>query len=124
EPLMQLARDWKAPLPELSITGEISGLVRASGRGEQMREVDIDASVRELTANNEEGSLATDTLSLQVKAHAQRDARAQDDWIITASASSDAGQAYVQPVFLDLTARPAQLSIEGAWRDGRRLHLD
>lgn len=123
EPLAQLARDWQALLPELSVAGEISGVVRAIGKGELIREVELDTSVRELTANNEEGSVATDTLSLQVKAHAQRDARVQDDWIFRADAGSDAGQAYVQPVFLDLTARPAKFTLEGEWRDGRRLRV-
>src|SRR5690606_6120679 len=43
EPLAQLARKWEAPLPELSVAGEISGVVRATGNGERIREVEVDA---------------------------------------------------------------------------------
>lgn len=112
EPLVKLARDLKLPLPELTASGQVSLSLTAAGSQNSVRQARIDATVVDLTANNEDGSLATDKLSFALQADVRQSGR---DWLFRADLKSSSGQAYAQPVFLDLGAHALSLSARGTW---------
>lgn len=112
EPLLKLARDLKLPLPELSATGLVTMSLVADGSQASVRRARIDAKFAEITANNAEGSLATDKLSFDLQADIEQSA---SDWLFQAVVKSSSGQAYAQPVFLDLGAHAIDLSARGKW---------
>lgn len=121
EPLIKLARDLQLPLPELNATGLVTLSLRARGEQASVREAHIDAKFTDLTANNEAGSLATDKLSFTVVADARQ---SKGDWLFQAEVKSSSGQAYAQPVFLDLGAHALALSARGKWAGEGTLTVD
>lgn len=112
QPLLELARGLKLPLPALTVSGTASLSLTAAGSQTSLAEAHLDAELVELTANNEEGSLATDKLSLALRADVRQSRR---DWLFRAEVQSSSGQAYAQPVFLDLGAHALNLSASGTW---------
>jgi len=119
EPLIKFARDWQAPVPELSASGTATLSVSASGSQAALRQMRVTAKIAEFTANNESGSLAAEKLSLELAASVERSG---NDWRYTVSLSSNRGQAYAQPVFLDFGAHYLGLSAQGRWKaDGTLL---
>lgn len=112
EPLVKLARDLQLPLPQLTASGEASLSLTATGSQNSLGQARIDAKFVDLTANNEEGSLATDKLSFSLRADVRQSGR---DWLFRADVQSNSGQAYAQPVFLDLGAHALNLSVSGRW---------
>src|SRR5437868_1429399 len=109
-PLVKLARAVKLPLPELSATGLVTLSVTATGARSSVHRARIDAKVSDLTANNAAGSLATDKLSFNLLADVSR---IGGDWRFKADLQSHTGQAYAQPVFLDLGAHALALNAQG-----------
>lgn len=116
EPLIKLAHDLQLPMPELNATGLVTLSLTASGAQTTVHKARIDAAFTDLTANNEAGSLATDKLSFNLLAEVSQ---AKGDWSFQADVKSSSGQAYAQPVFLDLGAHALALGARGKWmRDG------
>ncbi|HWK73485.1 MAG TPA: hypothetical protein VNQ81_04390 [Povalibacter sp.] len=112
EPLLKLAHALKLPLPQLTASGETSLSLTAAGSQTSLGEAHIAAKFVDLTANNEEGSLATDKLSFSLRADVRQSG---GDWLFQAEVQSNSGQAYAQPVFLDLGAHALNLSASGKW---------
>lgn len=121
ERLMKLAQDFKLPLPPITATGQINLTAAASGVQTQVREAKLDGSLIELTANNESGSLASDKLSLQLQATVRG---APKEWQFDVAVQSSQGQAFAQPIFLDLSAHGISASAKGKLKDGVALTLD
>jgi hypothetical protein len=128
--LMKLAQDFKVPLPPVTATGLVDLSVAARGKETNLSAASIDASLIDLTANNESGSLASDKLSLQVQA-TLRDASepptgsgAPNQWAFDVAVKSSQGQAFAQPIFLDLSAHALAVTASGKVRDGKALTLD
>ena len=120
--VMKLATDLKAPLPAgLAATGLIDVEISARGKETNVSEARITGSLLELTANNEDGSLASDKLSLQVAASVQGSAQ---QWTFDVAVKSSEGQAFAQPIFLDLSAHAISLQAQGKLTDGKSLTLD
>lgn len=113
EPLVKLARDWQLPLPQLSASGTATLALSVRGSPAALTQARLDAQVRELTANNESGSLATEKLTFDLQARLDK---AGGDWRFDAAVQSGKGQAYAQPVFLDLGAHALTLRASGLWR--------
>lgn len=112
EPLLKLARDLKLSLPQLTASGEASLSLTATGSQTSLGEAHVDAKFVDLTANNEAGSLATDKLSFSLRADIRKSGR---DWLFKTEVQSNSGQAYAQPVFLDLGAHALNLAASGKW---------
>ncbi|HKE95630.1 MAG TPA: hypothetical protein VKB34_15050 [Povalibacter sp.] len=121
EPLMQLAQRWRIPVAGLSATGALTGSLTASGAASAVQRVRIDARVSDLTANNPEGTLAADKLGLALQADLTQ---ARGDWLFDATLSSRQGQAYAEPIFLDLGAHAMDLHARGTWRSDGVIEVD
>lgn len=122
ERLLKLAQDFKLPLPALTATGGLLDLsATAHGKETNLAAATLDASFIDLTANNESGSLASDKLSLQLQATVRGTPK---QWTFDVGVKSSRGQAFAQPIFLDLSAHPLALTASGKLRDGKALTLD
>lgn len=119
--LVSLAHDWQLPLPPLTATGEATLSLTAAGSGAELRQAQVQAQLHEVTANNEEGSIATDKLSLSLRADLTAVGRG---WRFQTELQSSSGQAYVQPVFLDFGAHALQARMLGTWDGGDTLTLE
>ena len=109
--LRQLAAPWFT-LPE-DLTVEGRGSLSATLRGtEEVARVHATGALREVTANNAAGTLATDKLTLSFDADLKA---AGPDWNIHATLESSSGQAYSDPIFLDFGQYPAAASLVGRW---------
>lgn len=121
ERLVKLAQDFKLPLPPVTATGVVDLSATARGKETKLNSATIDASFAELTANNESGSLASDKLALQVQATVRGSPK---QWAFDVAVKSSRGQAFAQPIFLDLSAHALALTASGTLRDGNALTLD
>lgn len=129
-PLLQLAALTTIDLPAFMATGTISGDFKALGSGGAPDAIEFTTRWDELTAGNEQGTLATDrlTAALQGRASPVED-NGIAGWAFTLRIDATAGQAYAEPVFLELARYPAILTLEGtALSDGaitlRAFNLD
>ena len=120
ERLTQLAKDFSLPVPTLAGTGHLDMTASARGAQAKLDEAQLEASLLELTANNESGSLATDKLSLQLQATLRG---SQADWQFDVDVRSAHGQAFAQPIFLDLSVHPLSVSARGRFKEGGTLTL-
>ncbi len=120
--LMKLATDFKAPLPAgWSATGLVDLDITARGKQTNLSEAKVTGSLLELTANNEEGSLASDKLSLHVDASVRSSA---NQMAFDVALKSSQGQAFAQPIFVDLSAHAMSLHAQGKLIDGNSLTLE
>ena len=123
EPLLKMARAAKLGLPPISGTGLASLKMEATGANAAtftVSTVRVSGEVRELTANNDSGTLASDKLNLAIDAALRR---AGGDWHIDARVSSAAGQAYFEPLFLDFGTHALALEARGVWTQAGALEL-
>jgi autotransporter translocation and assembly factor TamB len=112
--LAALVKPWFAPPEGYSFEGRIS--LRANIRGrDSIDHVDVQADLGALTLSNAESTLATDKLDLKVNAQLEP---AAQGWRVTATVNSAAGQAYVDPVFTDLSVNPFKATLAGRWLAG------
>lgn len=108
--LSSMLQQFGVALPLQFASGDLSARIGAAGNGEEIDRLDIDANVDALSANNEAGSIASEALAFAVQARLQHTARA---WTYEVELSSAAGQAYAQPVFLDLAVHPLKVRARG-----------
>jgi hypothetical protein len=113
--LLDLARHWKVAPEDWSAAGSVSGHIEVSGAQSAPREANADLRFDALTVNNAQGTVASDKLSFSTRLQASR---RQDVWHFLTAVQSSAGQAYVEPVFLDFGARAIDVSAQGAWNSG------
>jgi hypothetical protein len=121
ERLVKLAQEFKLPLPPVTAAGLVDLSAAARGKETNVSAASVDASFTDLTANNESGSLASDKLSLQVQASVSGGPK---QWAFDVALKSSRGQAFAQPIFLDLSAHALALTASGKLRDGKALTLD
>lgn len=118
--LLAMSAELVAPLPPLSGDGLVDLELQACGVDAEVSHATIAAQFSELTVNNESGSLASDALGLQVRADVQHVA---GEWRFTAEVASSAGQAFAQPIFLDLSKHALKATAQGAWHADGTLEL-
>lgn len=119
--LVRLAADLKAPLPPVTASGLVDLTVTARGSQANLSEAKVDGSLLELTANNESGSLASDKLSMQVQASVRGSAKL---WHFDVAVQSSQGQAFAQPIFIDLSVHAMSMRAQGKLANGSSLTLD
>jgi hypothetical protein len=116
EPLTKLARDFSVELPDLTVTdGRTTLTLDAAGAGAIIERLNVAGNVVDFSANNTAGSLATDKLSLALSGTLRRSG---DDWQFQAELRSSRGQAYAEPMFLDLGLHEAFATARGRLRNG------
>ena len=118
--LLKLAGSLDLSLPKLSGSGTFGGSVDANGSGAALARATVDLTVADLTVSNEAGSLATEKLTARLKADATH---RRGQWKFDVGLRSAQGQAYAQPIFLDLSAHAIALDARGLWTN-RELLLD
>lgn len=121
ERLVKLAQELKLPVPPVTATGLVDLSATARGKETNLSAASIDASFTDVTANNESGSLASDKLSLQLQASLHG---APNQWAFEIAVKSAQGQAFAQPIFLDLSAHALALTASGKLQAGNALTLD
>lgn len=120
--LMKLAADLKTPLPAGWVATGLADLdIAARGKQTNPGEAKVTGSLLELTANNAEGSLASDKLSLHVDASVRGSAK---QWTFDVAIKSSQGQAFAQPIFVDLSAHAMSVRARGKLTDGQSLTFD
>jgi hypothetical protein len=111
EQVLGLASELKVSLPDVAGAGRIVATIEAAGT-EALQRLEIDARLAELTANNADGTLASDTLALSARATIARDG---EEWRFDVALNAPSGQAYIEPVFLDFGQHALDLRAEGSW---------
>lgn len=119
--LRRFMAGWIDVPEDLTIEGRASFRVDLRG-GEALDRLDIDATLAELTAGNEAGTLAAEQVGLEIRAQLRS---AAPGWLIEAEVRAPTGQAYSDPVFVDFAVHALTASLRGRW-DGetRRLELE
>ncbi|HEY5807997.1 MAG TPA: hypothetical protein VIT67_08510 [Povalibacter sp.] len=120
-PLMKLAQQMQLSVPLASADGTVTGSMTASGFSASLRSAHIEANFADATVSNAEGTLATDKLTFALEVDVTPVKR---DWKFDAAIKSRQGQAYAQPIFLDLTSHPLDMSARGTWRGDGPLVVD
>ncbi|HEY6642088.1 hypothetical protein [Povalibacter sp.] len=116
EPLLALATSFQIPLPNVTGAGFVTASLTASGKDDAIGQAAMTAKLIDITAANAEGSLAAEKFSVDMQAEVTQ---SRGDWHFNSRLRSDSGQAYAQPIFLDLGAHPIQATARGVWlRDG------
>lgn len=121
ERLVQLAAEFEVPLPSVTASGLADLTFTARGSQANLAEAKIDGALSELTANNESGSLASDKLSVQMQAHVRGSAEL---WQFDVAVQSSQGQAFAQPIFVDLSAHSISVRARGKLANGTSLTLE
>ncbi|MDY6945477.1 MAG: hypothetical protein SXG53_07140 [Pseudomonadota bacterium] len=119
--LLRLAAELKISLPALSATGLLDLTLTARGAQTDLSEAQLDGALLELTANNQSGSLASDKLALQLQANIRGSA---NHWQFDVAVQSSQGQAFAQPIFVDLSAHALSLRAQGELTNGSALTLE
>jgi hypothetical protein len=121
EGLVALAKQLRLPLPKVDASGfaKLSG--EAIGSAVELQSAKFDVELVELTANNEAGSIASDKLNLRVQGNVRK---TRDEWQFEFELSSAQGQAYVQPIFLDLGSHAMRVNAAGRLRGTRELTVE
>ena len=109
---------WEAQvLPSTFFGGTVEGQARYFRDRRGHGQADASLKLDGLSYEQASGRYATDKASVAVDARALLDgAIARFD----ARLSASSGQAYVEPVFVDLAAHPLKTSIAGSWDSGAR----
>jgi hypothetical protein len=121
EALVAIAKGLRLPIPAIDATGSVILSGTAAGAAGELHSATFDVDFVELTLSNEAGSIATDKLSARLHGTVRR---SRGDWQFDVGVSSAQGQAYVQPIFLDLGAHALDVSAAGTLRGPGELTLD
>jgi hypothetical protein len=113
EQALGMAASFGVAAPGVAGTGKVTGTIDAAG-GDTVERAHVVASVSALTANNESGSLASDSLALELDANL---VRLSDGWQYAAQVEALNGQAYAEPVFVDFGVHPLKLRAAGRYAD-------
>ena len=116
--LRKFAAPWISLPKDIEVDGTLSPRITVTGH-ESVQRMTISAQVAALMLNNADGTVATDRLAMTIDAALTPVAHGYD---IASRISLSGGQAYRDPVFLDLARTPLSIDLAGAWNAaGRRL---
>jgi hypothetical protein len=117
--LAEIYGGLEAPLSAGS--GSVTASATLSGSDRQVHDAALRGRIEALTVNNASGSIASEKLSLDASARLNRAGAA---WRFELEVGSKDGQAYVEPIFLDLGQHPVSLAARGALRAGKSVTLE
>jgi len=119
--LLRVAKRLGLHPPELALAaGRISGRLQMRGRASRLHALDAELDLRDIAAANDVGTVAGEAMSIALQG---RVAIEGDVAQVEGQLLASAGQAYVEPVFVDLSAHPLRLGIHGEFANGL-LRLD
>jgi hypothetical protein len=119
--LLKIAKDFGAPSPLSVGAGLVSLSATARGSKQGLEQARMDARLTGAAVNNESGSVATDNLSFDLSGDFRR---AGSGRRFSIEFRSQQGQAYAEPIFLDLGAHGLAFSASGVMHDARRLTVE
>jgi hypothetical protein len=119
--LLRIARDFGAPSPLAAGEGLVTLSASARGSKQGVEQVRLNARLAGGTVNNESGSIASDKLSFDLIGEMRRSG---SDRRFAVEFRSHQGQAYAQPIFLDLGAHRLAFSASGVMHDAKRLTVE
>jgi len=102
--------------PAFQVTGAASGRFRASVSRGAPEDLALQASLSAVSFSDEAGALAGEQLAADLQLDASP--AGPGGWQVAVSLDSRSGQAYVEPLFLDLGARPIRVEAEGVLTAG------
>jgi hypothetical protein len=111
--LRRFAATYVALPASLGMEGTVPAMRLELRGADSLQEAKVDATLASLAVANETGTVATDQLALQLQLRARPEG---PDWAIEADLRSQAGQAYVDPIFVDFGTNPSSTSFSGRWR--------
>lgn len=106
--------------PGLQANGIVSGPVAVAGRGSRIARATARLAFAQAGFADESGALAGEQLRGILDIGLERVAAPAGGWLVRARLQSDSGQAYLEPVFLDLGQHAIDLEVEGLLSE----HLD
>jgi hypothetical protein len=105
---------------DIEIDGSVSPRLTITGR-DSVGHMAIDADVQQMSLNNADGTLATDKLALKIDVALTPTRRGYD---FESHVALTGGQAYRDPVFIDVGRAPVTVDLAGTWESaGERLLL-
>ncbi len=115
--LLALANTFSVPLPVMTAEGTLDLELTAHGKGAMPASIDFRTTMMDLTTANETGTLASDKLAAALSGHVEQRG---GDWDFAVAVQATGGQAYAEPVFLDLGIHHLVATAAGSLRsDGR-----
>jgi len=109
--LLRLAQRLGLEPPQLALAaGRISGRLQMRGRAGRLDALDAELDLQEIAAANDAGTVAVEAVSIALQGRVAID---RDGMQVEAGLEASAGQAYVEPVFVDLSAHPLRLGLHG-----------
>lgn len=109
--LLRLAQRLGLEPPQLALAaGRISGRLQMRGRAGRLDALDAELDLQDIAAANDTGTVAVEAVSIALQGRVAID---RDGMQVEAGLEASAGQAYVEPVFVDLSAHPLRLGLHG-----------
>ena len=99
--------------PGLQVGGVVSGPAAVAGRGGRIDRATARLTFAQAGFADESGALAGEQLRGMLDVALERAATPDGGWLLRAGLRSDGGQAYLEPVFLDLGQHAIDLEVEG-----------
>lgn len=121
EAALSVAHRLDIAVPISAGAGQASLEIAANGKGAEVSVLRAKGTIEGLTANNESGSIATDALTLRLDTTLSR---VGSDWRYELDVHANAGQAYVEPIFVDTGVHALGVAARGAWVQERLLELE
>lgn len=121
EALLTVARQLDIAMPLSVGAGHASLEISANGKGADVSALRAKGTIEGLTANNDSGSIATDALTLRLDTTLSR---AGSDLRYELDLHANAGQAYVDPIFVDTGVHAVGVAARGVWVQERLLELE
>jgi hypothetical protein len=109
--LRKLATPWMSLPADIDVNGTLSPRVSIAGRDDVER-MTLAAKVESMTLNNSDGTLATDKLAWSFDATLTPSATGFD---LQSRLTFTSGQAYRDPVFLDMARARLDIDLAGTW---------
>jgi hypothetical protein len=114
--LLKLAQRFVPATQDLSATGQLDTALTAQGNGALPRSLKWQVQANKLNASNRAGTLASETLAFNTSGNAQH---TNGEWQFNAELASSSGQAYAEPIFVDLTKHPVTVRARGNFLSDR-----
>ncbi len=102
----------------LDMTGALAVVLHAEGTAATPDQIGLKLDARNVTASNKAGTMATDSLDATLRLEASRDGPV---WRGHVEQQADGGQAYAEPVFVDLGALGQRIEFTGSYDIAREL---
>jgi hypothetical protein len=97
----------------LQVEGVVSGAAAFSGSGEQLARATARLDLSKFGFADQSGALAGESLHGNLDLGLEPAAAPTEGWLVHARLHADGGQAYLEPVFLDVAQHPLDLDADG-----------